>query len=383
MTYRLALLSTIAVVKHGDGYRSLDLWVRDLEAQLRVVSELVLFAPVIARAPAQWGEAVALPAQVRVVDSSTRDAASLADELSRCEVAQIPGNFTWGNSRSSRQFLQAARRNRKLAIMGISSDRAKTARMNAGSKGPVGRIRAALESASIRVSQRYLARRVDGVFVVGEGLRHLVPPDVQRVFVNTASWIRLSDIDESGARALAPSLNRLGTAARLEPMKGIAVGIDAFAELRRERGPTSFSLQIAGEGPQRGELQAMIDRLGLAEDARMVGALGYPREFFEFLRECDIVVLTNLNDEQPRIVFDAISQGCLLICPDSAVYRSLGLPEELLYERGNPHALAACIGRLAGTSSVARLRQELLKIARAATIETMHERRREWIESLR
>lgn len=51
MTYSLALLSSIPVVAHGAGFISLDLWVRDLQAQIVSMSDLTLFSPVQERPP--------------------------------------------------------------------------------------------------------------------------------------------------------------------------------------------------------------------------------------------------------------------------------------------------------------------------------------------
>ena len=92
-----------------------------------------------------------------------------------------------------------------------------------------------------------------------------------------------------------------------------------------------------------------------------------------------MVLLTNLNDEQPRLIFDAISQGCLPVCPDSTPYRSLGLPPELLYRRGDVDSLAQCLATLLMSGRRPALRARLIEIANGATIEAMHRVRRDWV----
>ena len=59
------------------------------------------------------------------------------------------------------------------------------------------------------------------------------------------------------------------SAARLEPEKSVHLLIEAFGKLRSTH-PRAHCL-IAGEGRQRAELQALIDRLGIADSLRLIG----------------------------------------------------------------------------------------------------------------
>ena len=110
--------------------------------------------------------------------------------------------------------------------------------------------------------------------------------------------------------------------------------------------------------------------------------VAYPRPFLDLLNTMDAVLLTNLNDEQPRLIFDALSQGCLPICPDTPAYRGLGLDDRLFYQQGSVRDLSRVIEDLSNPRLRLQLNAQLGNLARKFTIQTMHEARAEWIMSL-
>ncbi len=374
MSYRLALLSEIALVERDGRLYTLDLWVKDLQAQVAAVGAVTLFSPVLDEAPAGWS-LLPLPEGIRTVRLPAGKA-TIAAAVQDCDVVQVPGNSAWEGAGRSRVLMRAARNAGKPVVLGISSDRATTSVVNARGKGLARRLRARLRALSIQFSQRQLARRSNGTFVVGEGLRRLVDSASANIFVGTASWIRASDIVPRGAAREHAGPARLCVAARLERMKGIHLALEALA---MQPDVPDRRLLIAGQGPEEAALRAQVDALGLRDTVEFVGTFAYPGPFLEFLRSQDIVVLTNLNDEQPRLVFDALSQGCLIVCPDSLPYRALGIPERLLYRRGDARALADALAHAAASIDDTALRDELDALAQAATIESMHERRRDWV----
>jgi glycosyltransferase involved in cell wall biosynthesis len=379
MTYRLGLLSDIPLVELDGRYWTIDLWVKDLQAQAAAVAGVTLFCPVLDKAPPEWA-LLALPPGVAVV-AVPASARSIAERLAGLDVVQVPGNSTWNKSRRARLFTRLAHRLGKPVVLGISSDRATTSVVNARGQNVARRARARLRYWSVNFSQRYLAARCDGTFVVGEGLRRLVESTAPNLFVGTASWIRTGDIVAATAARRDPGRVRLCAAARLEPMKGIALALDALAALGARADVPPAALLIAGRGPEEEPLRARCAALGLQDKVTFAGTFAYPGPFFEMLRGQDVVVLTNLNDEQPRLVFDAISQGCLIVCPDSAPYRALGIPDRLLYKRGDTPALAQVLAHAIASLEDASLRVALDALARVATIESMHERRRDWVQA--
>jgi len=114
---------------------------------------------------------------------------------------------------------------------------------------------------------------------------------------------RLRDPEPRTGHAL-----RFGTAARLSPEKGLDRLIKAIAECR-ERGVEAH-LDIHGEGEQRGELQALIDDLGLADRVRLAGSSGSLEHFYPQL---DAFVLPSLTEGMPLTVLEALACGTPVI----------------------------------------------------------------------
>jgi glycogen synthase len=133
-------------------------------------------------------------------------------------------------------------------------------------------------------------------------------------------------------------------AGRLVPDKGVALLLDALSVLRAHgRRP---ALSIVGEGPQQGELRAHCTALGLEDQVRFIG----PRRgavraaVFNAHR---LAVIPSMWDEPFGLVaLEAMACGCVPVAA-----RCGGLPEAVgdagvLFERGDPSALAAAIVQL-------------------------------------
>lgn len=385
MPFALGLQSGIPVIRERNTRRTLDLWARDLEVQLAFTSRLKLFCPISSRPPAGWTATSPLPAGIEVVDVAAPDPRRLRSALAGCDVLQVPGNQGWRDSRVARRMLAEARRLGIRCIVGISSNRAHSNLLNARSRGLPAWAVAAARSADILFTQRVLTARADGTFVVGEALRPLVSRRCRSLHVSVASWIRSEDLRTAALDAANGSRGRLLAlciASRLERMKGVHVGVEAFARLCREApSRPGARLTILGAGPERAALERQAKAAGIAERVTFGGSRSYPDAFFAELRRHGAVLLTNLGDEQPRLVFDAISQGCLPLCPASSQYAALGLPAELLYAKGDPGALARAIRRLWGHPRTPELLGELRRRAGSYTLESMHRARAAWIEA--
>jgi glycosyltransferase involved in cell wall biosynthesis len=75
-------------------------------------------------------------------------------------------------------------------------------------------------------------------------------------------------------------LLRIGSLGRLHPVKGYDVLVAALALLRAQafRAPVEFALTIAGEGAERGRLEAMLRDAGISQ-MRMPGFVDDPQQF--------------------------------------------------------------------------------------------------------
>jgi glycosyltransferase involved in cell wall biosynthesis len=118
-------------------------------------------------------------------------------------------------------------------------------------------------------------------------------------------------------KAYPASTIKLGVAARLYPVKGVAIALHALQALRA-RG-CDAELHVAGAGPELQGLQALARSLGIAERVTFHGAL---RDMEQFYRGIDCLLHAPLTEAFGLVALEAASLGCPVIA--AAVD---GLPE--------------------------------------------------------
>ncbi len=121
---------------------------------------------------------------------------------------------------------------------------------------------------------------------------------------------------------------RLVSAARLEAYKGIDVLLRALA---RARGVgADVHLTIAGDGAERGSLEALARSLSL-DTVRFLGAVA-PDSVGALMRDADVVVLSSRGEGLPVALLEAMANGRPMIAT-----RSGGMAEVLI-DGGNRRA---------------------------------------------
>jgi colanic acid/amylovoran biosynthesis glycosyltransferase len=145
---------------------------------------------------------------------------------------------------------------------------------------------------------------------------------------------------------------RLVSVGRMVRTKGFDVLIRASFELNRRGVP--HSVVIIGDGPQRSELESLIESLGLRDTIRLPGYCS-PGEVQRTLREADAFVLPvvwdpvlNIPEGVPVALMEAMAMGLPVVSA-----RTAGIPELIddgisgfLAEPGDSTDLAMVIGRL-------------------------------------
>lgn len=157
------------------------------------------------------------------------------------------------------------------------------------------------------------------VFVSEDSRRILVeqrglPASKSHVVLNGVSLAEYSQLASPGA--VLPII-RFGTVGRMVPVKAQNILIDAFA-LLRERLP-SACLRIAGGGLLMNELQAQVERLGLAECVTVEGTTS---DVPGVLRDLDIFVMSSLSEGLPMVILEAMAAGLPIVST-----RVGGIPE--------------------------------------------------------
>ena len=380
--YRLLIVSPIPVSSHNGQNHSLDLWVKDLETNIEHVSGVAILAP---RASQSIESSRPIPPNIKVIfQDQVSTESELANLINQYDVVSIGvGGPAWRMRVAIRAASVTKQANRCL-ITSITSNRVKTTLMNSHDKSFIKRLKAKLVAFSIKRTTTKLVDLADGVVVIGEGVRQSMHLKHPNIYVETASWIHndeiISDIalNEKIAKLTIP---KTIIATRLEPMKGVHLAIEALEHIK-QLGKSLPSLSILGKGPAFDDLNAMVHTNQLQNTVSFDGVRAYPNDFFAELRNFELVLLTNLNEEQPRLIFDAISQGLIPICPDSAAYQHLNLPAETLYKKGDAHSLASTWLAFCDAAAVTNMLRQLRPTAFQYTINAMHQKRAQWVAEL-
>ncbi|MBI3522180.1 MAG: glycosyltransferase family 4 protein [Chloroflexi bacterium] len=135
----------------------------------------------------------------------------------------------------------------------------------------------------------------------------------------------------------------VGIAARLVPIKGVDVFLDACAIVARARDDTLFV--IAGDGELREALEARTRELGLASRTRF---LGWRADLAAVYADCDVVVLTSHNEGTPVSLIEAMTSGRAVIATDVGGVRDVVGANGILVPDGDRDAIARAILALLG-----------------------------------
>jgi glycosyltransferase involved in cell wall biosynthesis len=162
---------------------------------------------------------------------------------------------------------------------------------------------------------------------------------------------------------VSPAGPVIGTVGQLTARKGVQHLLQAVATLQAEGRPVTCL--ILGEGPQRGELEALAGQLGIAERLRFVGFQPVP---LAWVQAMDVCVLCSSKEGLPRVVLEAMLAGKPVVGSDVTGTRELIVHEEtgILYHYGDVPALTAALRRLL---SDAPLRQAMGAAGRQRVIE--------------
>jgi glycosyltransferase involved in cell wall biosynthesis len=242
-----------------------------------------------------------------------------------------------------------------------------------------------LQAALAETLNRWTLSLADLAVFTHDGYRRdLLRRRPERGHVLHASWIDEAIVlDDASARAQwqarhagEPRALRLLFAGRLEEDKGVRIMLDAMQRLRNE-GALRVELSIIGAG----ELESICREQAVLSDervqVRLLAPVTYGEPFFALLRQHDALLVPNLADEQPRIVYDAYSQALpvlatatpgLATCVDDGVTGHLFAPDAA--------ALADTVRRAAADpQALERMGLRAVSRARSMTHQEMHRRR--------
>jgi glycosyltransferase involved in cell wall biosynthesis len=143
----------------------------------------------------------------------------------------------------------------------------------------------------------------------------------------------------------------IGTVSVLRPQKALDVFVRASARLLRER-PDLYVL-LAGDGPLRGELTALVESLGVQDRLLM---LGYRSDASDVIAALEVAVSSSAFEGSPLAVMEYMESARPIVAT-----RVGGVPDliedgvnGLLVDPGDEAALAAAIERMLADPEAAR-----------------------------
>ena len=134
---------------------------------------------------------------------------------------------------------------------------------------------------------------------------------VNHAYVLPATWIDDASIlteDEANRDWKNKSGNvQLLFAGRLLADKGVKILLDA---IKHSENKVAAQITIIGEGPLSEECRDFARQSQNSSlKIELLKPVQYGLPFFELLRRFDAVIVPSISDEQPRVIFDAFSQG--------------------------------------------------------------------------
>jgi glycosyltransferase involved in cell wall biosynthesis len=187
--------------------------------------------------------------------------------------------------------------------------------------------------------ERRLAAHTDLIVCVSEQERELA--DAERIRPRALTVIP-NGVDFSAplpGRAVRPAPCTVGAVARLTHQKGVDVLLRALAD---PAWPPGARLEIVGDGPERAQLEALAETLGVADRTTF---LGHQPDVIRHLERWDLFVLPARYEGMSIALLEALAAGLPTVCTDVAGVRPLSSPERPPVPVEDPPALATAVAR--------------------------------------
>ena len=203
-----------------------------------------------------------------------------------------------------------------------------------------------------RLADRLLAPITDGILTNAEAVKRFLthdvglPQDKVSIVRNGMDFGEFSEAVERGASTPLPEAREaflIGTVGRLEPQKGMAYLIEAFAQLPDSAHPKQ--LWIVGAGLEERSLRRQAETAGVADRVHFLGARD---DVPALMTRFDLFVLPSLWEGLPNVVLEAMAARRAVVAtavdgtPEAVADGETGL----LVPPKNPQALATAMESL-------------------------------------
>jgi glycosyltransferase involved in cell wall biosynthesis len=135
--------------------------------------------------------------------------------------------------------------------------------------------------------------------------------------------------------------------ARMHPSKGIDVLLKAVRFALDQRPDLKLLVELVGDGPCRGEYEALTDQLGLRGVVSFAGKLDF-RQVLERTAQAHIAAIPFRTDAGPGVVSEALGCGVPIIASSGGALRELlnDTKAAILVPPADPHAFGRALLRV-------------------------------------
>lgn len=189
-------------------------------------------------------------------------------------------------------------------------------------------------------------------------------------YTRTSSSIRQRDLFSPEVTSPMHSPPLLLFVGRLSPEKGLPILLQAVAQLKAQG--EMVHLQIAGSGEMQDTLRDYTQKLSLKDQVDFLGYISQRSELLRLYRESDMLILPSLQDLQPKVLLEAMSQSLPIITTCVG-----GIPSiiqdgvnGILIPPAKSNAIVSAVNKLKSDQELRRnLIKSGLKFARDHTVE--------------
>ncbi|MEP4194760.1 MAG: glycosyltransferase family 4 protein [Aliishimia sp.] len=211
----------------------------------------------------------------------------------------------------------------------------------------------------------------------------------ERSLIAPVVWTKEADIrsnpDFETAKPDGNRRARLIFPSRLIRDKGVQTVLDAIeitAQRAKDQGTEMPQIDILGSGPMTEDCQRVANAYP-DEWVRFFDPIPYGDEFFAFLRGYDALIVASLQaNGQPRILYDAMSQGLPCIASETIATREAITDGQtgVFFQPGDAASLASCMIEFANRPDLLHeMGRNALVKARSHTHENMHRTREHFL----
>lgn len=181
--------------------------------------------------------------------------------------------------------------------------------------------------------------------------KYFLGSESSRTFINPATWVDKGnaasrEMVERRFESKTDRVVKILFPSRLIADKGVLVVLAAIKELQTADMEVSITIMGSGELKEECERFAKHSYGGVRVEFHQ--PVDYGEKFFEMVAQYDWLLIPTLKQEQPRVIFDAFSQGVPVIGSDTSGIKDITNKDNAFtFETGNPSSLAEVISHVA------------------------------------